>query len=374
MMDLNRIRDEFELVRNGTIFLNHAGTSPLSRRCADAMQWAVELNRTMPPDAWGQFQQRLSDCRNLLARMLNVQANEIAFSRNTTEGINWIANGIDWRPGDRIVTIRGEYPANIYPWMRLREKGITLHLIQPIEERVTLEQIEKELVPGTRLFTISFVQFASGFRIDLEAVGELCRKKGVLFFVDLIQGMGVFPLDLKKAHVDFAAGASQKWLLGPQGAGFFYCPHTLFNVIQPTCVGADTMAEPLPYLHYEYELRADTARFEYGTPPSINLIGLEAALNLFEEAGMENVCERVRILTTILVEGALKKGFHCHSPRGDDEWSGIVILTHPLHSNQTILKQLEVKNIRATEREGRIRLAPHFYQTEEEMTLVVDAL
>ncbi len=373
-MDLDRIRSEFEFPKKETVFLNHAGVSPIPKRCVETMRWAIEMNYSMPPHAWFEMKNQFAECRNSLARMLNVQADEIAFSRNTTEGINWVANGIDWHANDRIVSIRGEYPANIYPWMRLRDKGVIFHLIQPVEERVTLEQIEKELIPGTRLLTVSFVQFASGFRLDLEEVGKLCHSKGVLFMVDLIQGMGVFPLDLKKAQVDFACGGAQKWLLGPQGAGFFYCPHHLFSVIQPTCVGADTVTEPLPYLQYEYVLREDTARFEYGTPPSINLIGMGESLALFLETGMEEICERVRMLTDILVEGALNKGYQCHSPRGKTEWSGIVTLTHSTHSNQSILDRLNENNIRGIEREGRIRLSPHFYQTEEEMQRVVDAL
>ncbi len=373
-MNLDRVRDEFELVRRGVIFLNHAGVSPISHRCAERMKDTIELNHAFPFHMWSEFKKRLNTSRHSVANMLNVQPDEIAFAQNTTEGINWIANGIDWHPNDRIVSIRGEYPANIYPWMRLREKGVIFHLMQPEDERISLDQIEKALIPGTRLLTLSLVQFASGFRINLEEVGELCKSKGVLFMVDLIQGMGAFPLNLKKANVDFAAGGSQKWLLGPQGAGFFYCPHEHFNLVKPTCVGADSVAKTLPYLQYDFVFREDTRRFEYGTLPTVNLIGMGTAIDFLLECGLQTISKRVHTLTNILVDGAISKGYHCHSPRGEGEWSGIVMLTHPNLSNEAVVSQLREKEIWAIEREGRIRLAPHFYQTEEEMKKVVDAL
>jgi len=373
-MDLQKYREEFFHPQQDFIFLNHAGVSPLPRCTEEAMKRVIDLNRVLSPEAWKEIQQHVPACRLAIARFLNVNPDEIALTRNTTEGINWVANGIDWHAQERIVSIRGEYPANIYPWMRLRRKGVIFHLIQPKGGRVDPEMIEQALTPGTRLLTLSFVQFTTGFRADLEAIGRICKRKGVLFMVDVIQGLGALPVDLKAAQVSFAAGGAQKWLLGPQGGGFFYCASEHLGAVNVTSVGSDSMARPIPYLDYEYELRKDAARFEYATLPTLCIAGMRTSVEMILKAGAEEIGERIHLLTDILIDGAKRKGCRCHSPRGDGEWSGIAAFTHPLYSNETILSQLRSRNIIAFEREGCIRFAPHFYQTEEEMRRVVDAM
>lgn len=374
-MDLHRYRNEFEYTRKGLIFLNHSGVSPLSNRCVQAMQQSIHDSRFFSEDAWDKTLTHYQSTREKIAAMLGVSPNEIAFSGNTTEGINWVANGIDWQAGDRIVSIHGEYPANIYPWMRLHEnKGVDLQLIRPHDHRVTLEMIEQALTPGTKLLALSLVEFASGFRFDIEAVGRLCHEKGVLFLVDLIQGLGVIPVDLKKARVAFAMGGAQKWLIGPQGVGYFYCDPEHLSRLEVTTVGATSVAFLLPYLEYNFTLRAGVSRFEYGTLPTQSIVGLGAALDLFLEAGMENVSARIKKLTDLLVEGLTQQGYRCHSPRGETEWSGIISFTHPKADAAALADRLWEKGIFAREREGYLRLAPHFYQTEEEMERVVEVL
>lgn len=373
-MDIQLFRDEFQHARDGVIHLNHAGVSPISHRCAQAMNEAIEWNRNLTPENWDRTVKRMQACRASVAKMLNVPPEDVALSRNTTEGINWVANGIDWKPGDKIVSVLGEYPANVYPWMRLNDRGVVFKMIPPVNSRVPLERIEKELTPDTRLLTISFVEFVTGFRSDLEALGRLCQEKGIAFLVDLIQGMGVFPLDIKTWNVTFAAGGSQKWLLGPQGAGFFYCAKENLDLLDVTCAGATTVTRWTPYTDYDYTLREDASRFEYGTPATLPLAGLGAAVDLLLEAGMEAVCERVKLLTDILIDGAIGKGYRCVSPRGEKEWSGIVALDPPNETPQSVVNRLLERQIFGAEREGFLRLTPHFYQTEAEMQRVVDTL
>lgn len=369
-----QVRDEFETVRRGVVFLNHAGVSPLPRRAADAMKRAVEANRALTVDDWAELEAGLARCRDSIARMVNADPDEIAFSRNTTEGINWVANGLDWRPGDRVVTVSEEYPANIYPWMRLRGKGVELHMVQPVDHRVPLERLAEAITPSTRLVALSFVEFASGFRFDLEAVGELCREKGVFFLVDLIQGLGALRADLGRAGVSFASCGAQKWLLGPVGAGFFYCAREHAGALEAVCVGADTVERKLPYLDYDYTPRADARRFEYSTPATHAVHGMAAALDLFLEQDRARIESHIRLLTDILIDGAVRKGYECRSPRGGNEWSGIAALRHPTRSAGSVIAQLAEKNVFTREREGYIRLAPHFYQTAGEMERAVDAL
>lgn len=373
-MQIKTYRAEFDYINEDYIFLNHAGVSPLPNRTAEAMRQAITWAQDPSGAGYGRIKDQLIHCRATLARMLQVPAAEIALSRNTTEGLNWVANGIDWKPGDRIVSINNEYPANIYPWMRLEQCGVDFYRIEPIDSRVPVELLEKALTPNTRLVTLSFVAFSTGFRADLEAIGALCQSRGILFVVDFIQGMGVFPLDLKKWNVSFAAGGAQKWLLGPQGAGFFYCPQENRPLLDVTVTGADSVKTVLPYTDYDFTLRDDTARFEYGTHAVLPLIGMASSADMLLEAGLEPIQQRVKTLTDILVDGASQKGYRCISPREDNEWSGIVMLDHPQMGNDTVAKNLKQKKILASEREGYLRLAPHFYQTEEEMKHVVDCL
>ncbi len=373
-MNIESFRQEFLHPQENKIFLNHSGVSPLPRRTANTMKRVIQLNQTLTFEAWQEIQSHVGLCKENLAKLLHVYPDEIALTRNTTEGINWVANGIDWHPGDRIVSIHGEYPANIYPWMNLRKKGIIFHLVQPLNNRITPEMIEEAITPTTRLVTISQVQFTTGFHADLEAIGRLCKERNVFFMVDLIQGLGAVPVDLKKCHVSFAAGGAQKWLLGPQGAGFFYCSEECMEELDITCVGSDSVKQPLPYLDYQYELRQDAARFEYATLATVCVAGMNRSVQLLLEAGEEYIAQRIKQNTDILVEGAQQKGYHCHSPRADVEWSGIVAFTHREKPNAEVIARMQQANIFVLEREGMIRMAPHFYNTPEEMHRVIEVL
>ncbi len=372
--NIQHLRDEFETIRKGIIFVNHAGTVTLPKRCADAMKKSIELNQTLQVSDFMQMMGMVEDCRNRAADMLNVSSEEIALTRNTTEGINFVANGLNLNEGDRVVTINGEYPANIYPWLRLQEKGVDVHLIEPVDHRVSMEQLEDALTPNTKLLTLSFVDFVSGFRFDLEAVGKLCAEKGVLFHVDLIQGMGVLPVDFHHTKVSFASVGAQKWLLGPMGAGIFYCSKDCMDSLETTVVGATSVKDFIPYLNYDYSLLDTAKRFEYSASAVHEIIGMGASLTIFLEFGMEFISHRIKLLTDILYEGALNKGYECVSPRGEGQWSGILSFKHPKKDTLDVVDQLGNANIFTREREGYIRLSPHFYQTEDEMRKIVEVL
>lgn len=164
MNHLEPFRNQFEPTRQGRVFLNHCGVSPLPDCCAGAMKEAVERTQRLQPDDWAWLMERVDDCRAAAAEMVGVSDDEIALTRNTTEGLAWVANGLRWEKGDRIVSINGEYPANIYPWMRQQQYGVEFHLIQPVENRVTVEMLNHALTANTRVLAVSFVEFSSGFR------------------------------------------------------------------------------------------------------------------------------------------------------------------------------------------------------------------
>lgn len=368
------IRDQFAPAREGRIYLNHSGVSPLPQSSVDAMTKAIERFHRLGAGDYDDNVADLNACRRETARLINAHENEIALTRNTTDGVNWIANGFDWNAGDRVVSIDGEYPATIYPFMRLEPKGVELHLIEPQDGRIDYDALVDALATPTRMLAVSWVQFITGFRLDLERVGRLCAERDVLFLVDVIQGLGALPLDVKAAKISVATGGSQKWMLGPQGAGFMYIAPEWLDRIEPTQVGSDSVASIMPYSDYDLSYRDGARRFEYSTLPAVPLIGMGASAKLLNESGPAAIEAKIHSLTCRLVEGLGAHGWRCHSPRGESEWSGIVSFTHPNIDPDEGARRLADAGAFAMKREGYLRLAPHFYQTDEEMETAIDAL
>ena len=212
-----RYRDEFP-VRRELIYLNHAAVAPLSGPAARAMRSLTDdvcCRGSLNYDKWMEVYAGL---RTAAAKLINASPGEIAILKNTSEGIATVAEGLHWNPGDKVVVFEEEFPANYYPWLRLERRGVelkTLSIYDPIEKIAT--EIE-----GARLLAISFVNYLSGFRVDLRRIGELCSRHGCFFFVDAIQGMGAFPIDVEACHVDALSADGHKWMLGPEGNGVLY--------------------------------------------------------------------------------------------------------------------------------------------------------
>src|SRR5579884_3109434 len=228
--------------------------------------------------------------RTAAARLMHAEAGEIAIVKNTSEGIATVALGIDWRPGDRIVGFREEFPANYYPWQRLERRGVRVEWLS-VED--PLDRID-QACRGARLLAISFVQYLSGFRADLNAIGEICRRHGCFFFVDAIQGLGAFPLDVQACHIDALAADGHKWLLGPEGCGILYVRREWQDRIEPVEFGWTNVAQYADYKSRDMTLRSDAGRFECGTLNTIGCFGLRAAIEFVLEIGIERVGSTVQ--------------------------------------------------------------------------------
>jgi selenocysteine lyase/cysteine desulfurase len=361
-------------------FFNHAGVTVLPRVAAEAMRtYAAQAELTAYLGAgWYADIERL---RESVANLINAGKDEVAFVKNTSEGISIVANGIDWQWGDRIVTTGVEYPANIYPWMEVaRNHGVNLVMVaEETDERgakhVPLDKILKEAAdPRTKLVTISHVEFASGQRHDLTKIGEFCRENDKLLCVDAIQSLGVLPVDVKAMHIDFLAADGHKWLLGPEGAGVFYCRKELIERTRPLMVGWMNVIDALNYGHYDYTLRSDAGRFECGSHNVAGLLALRASVGLIASLGVGTIAQRVRELTDRLIGGLLAKGYAVLSPRDKWQWSGIVSFRTPDggEKHEQIFHRLRREH--RTEiaiREGRLRASPHFYNTEEQIDRLI---
>ena len=362
-------RDEFPVTEN-LVYLNHAAVAPLPRRSARAMQeWAEDALQfgSLHYDRWLDTFEGL---RVAAARLINAQRGEIALVKNTSEGISMVARGFGWHPGDRIVAFREEFPANYYPWLRLEAQRCTVDWLSVNDP---LEQIEIACT-GAKLLSISYVQYLSGFRANLNAIGEICRRHHCFFFVDAIQGLGAFPLDVEAANIDALAADGHKWMLGPEGCGILYVRKSQQQSIFPEEFGWTTVANYNDYASRDMALREDAGRYECGTLNTIGCHGLRSSIELLLEVGVERVARAVQGLADQLAAGATKKGYQILGDRTPENGAGIIAIQKPGLDSRKLVHDLKQKGIIAAPRQGWVRMSPHFYISPEEIDRVIEAL
>jgi selenocysteine lyase/cysteine desulfurase len=357
------------------IYLNHSAVCPLSTRVRDAMNGLVEdvtRNGSVNYNDWLQTYERT---RESAARLVNARPHEIAFMRNTSDAISAVANGIEWHEGDNVVTCNVEFPANVYPWMRLcEERGIQLKLTEEREGRIDPGELLSKVDDRTRVVTISWVQFASGFRSDLARIGSFCRERDIIFVVDVIQGLGGLKLDVERDYVDAFAADAHKYLLGPEGIALLFVSDRVIDRIKPTVVGWTSVKNYQQHLDYDLNYRDGALRFECGTLNSAGVYGLGAAIDLFLEVGPAEVEAYLLGLTDYLAERLTVKSYNVISSRLPGETSGVVTCTHEQHSPRELHRLLRAKNIITAPRANRLRISPHFYNTREEVDALIEAL
>ena len=368
--ELDTYRAEFPIVREQLSF-NHAGVAPTSQRVATAMrEWTEDLLRhgVRHERTW---EARTEKARGLAARIIGAAPEEIALVRNTSHGLGLIAEGLDWKPGDQVAVAASiEYPSNIYPWLHLRERGVSVQDIATREGGVTPEAVAAALTPRTRLVALSSVQFASGHRTDLEAVGAVCERAGVLLCVDGIQSVGCVPVDVKKCRVHFLSADSHKWMLGVSGIGLLYVDKSVLARVRPTLVGWRSTTDRWNFNRLHFELRPDATRFEEGSHNYAGTYALEAALGLLLEVGMDRVEGRIRELLTQLDTGLRALG--CETGPAPEHRAGILSFLPPRGEVTALATYLAERNVAFSLRRGRLRLSPHFYNVPAEVDRVVE--
>lgn len=362
-------KDEFPVTRH-LIYLNHAAVAPLCRRAADAMRNLTDDACSFGTLHYDDWLETYDGLRRAAARLINASPDEIAIVKNTSEGISMIANGLDWRAGDRVVAFREEFPANYYPWLRLEKRGVQVSWLSIYDP---LEKIA-EAVSGARLLAISFVNYLSGFRVDLASIGRICREHGCFFFVDAIQGIGALPLDVEACDIDALAADGHKWLLGPEGNGILYVRKERLDEIEPVEFGWTNPAGYADYNSRDMALRADAGRYECGTLNTVGCYGLRAAIDFLLEVGVERIAAAVMDIAGRLAAGLEAKGYQLIVPRNERTGSGIITCRHPaLHAGR-IVSDLKQDGILAAPRQGWIRMSPHFYISPESIDDALSAL
>ena len=373
MDKFKKARKLFPVTRK-LIYFNHAAVSPMSTRAAKALERQVKEQMEYAVEREDLWEERAEKGRRLAAKMLNAKPGEIAFVKNTTEGLNLFARGLDWKKGDRVILPRVEFPANVYPWLSLEARGVNLDFINEKHGRILVEDIEKKIVRRTRVVAISFVEFSSGFRNDLERIGKICRRRGVHLVVDGIQGVGALRLDVKKCNISALSAGGHKWLLSPQGTGLFYCPGRLMRKLDHPAPGWMSVRGWTDYYNFKYDLFKDSRRYESAQRNLLGLCGLAEALKLIDELGIKSVEKRILEITDYLCDCLEERGFEIFSSRREGEKSGIVSFFVRGRNPEKVRESLRRKGIIVSARDGRLRASPHYYNSLEEVDRFVKAL
>jgi selenocysteine lyase/cysteine desulfurase len=361
-------------VVEGWVYLDHAGVSPLPEPSRAALaEWAADVAANGAVH-WSSWVRRAEQARLRAADLLGAHTEEVALIRNTTEGVNIVAEGFPWRPGDNLVTLADEFPSNVFPWLNLATRGVEARLLPVPQGGLDPGQIEAACDRNTRLIAISWVNYATGWRHDLDALAELCRRRGVYLFVDAIQGLGAFPLDVSRTPIDFLAADGHKWLLGPEGAGVFYIRREHLDLLRPLGVGWNSVVQAGEFTDLEPRWKPSAARYEGGSTTLGAFAALAESLGLLLAGGVNQIGSRILDLSDELCERLRGAGAAIASRREGDRRSGIVSFELPGHDAAAVRMRLRERGIVVNCRAGRLRASPHAYNTSDELAKLIEAL
>jgi selenocysteine lyase/cysteine desulfurase len=355
-------------------YFDHAAVAPLPAVTRDVVvEWAEDL-ATNGDVHWPRWRERLEGTRRLAAQLIWAEPEEIALIRNTTEGVNLVAEGFPWQAGDNVVLPAGEFPTNLYPWLNLSARGVEVRRVPVANERLDLDRLAESCDGRTRIVSASWVGYATGWRNDVAAIAEIAHRRGALFFLDAIQGMGVFPLEVRAAGVDFLAADGHKWMLGPEGAGVFFVRRELLERLRPLGVGWNSVRHAGNYTQTDLTLKENAGRYEGGSYNMAGLAALGASLKLLLDCGIPAIAERVLEITDELCERLQAAGAEIASCREDSRRSGIVAFTLGGVSPMKVKQHCLEREIALTVRAGRVRLSPHAYADERDLERLIDAI
>ena len=370
--DFDRYRKEFPITED-RVFMNHAAVSPPPLRVLRSVESLLREFSYRGIECYPEWAKRIDEIRGLFATLINAHKHEVAFVGNTSEGLSTVAAGFQWKEGDGVLVTTPEFPANIYPWMNLERQGVFLHSVKRKDGRFGVGDIERALKPRTRLLSVSSVDFSTGFLCDLEAIGDFCKRKGVLFCVDAIQSLGLIPMDVKKFGIHFMAAGGHKWLLGTMGCGTLFISNEVNDMVHPDRVGWKSVVDEDEFFRPAFDLKPDALRFEPGTMNFAGIYALGAAMDLLQDVGIENIYLNVLNITNLLLQGLMDRDVRIMTPVGLGERSGILSFI-PSSNPKSLFNFLAGKKIMVSLRDNMIRLSPHFYNNGDDVRIFFEAL
>ncbi len=360
------IAEEFSL-DDDIVYLNHAAVSPWPRRTAHAVQAFAEENCVTGAKNYLDWLHKERFLRKQLQEFINAPSvDDIALLKNTSEALSVVASGIEWQPGDNIVSTSEEFPSNRIPWLAQADKGVNLKEISIAD----IDHAEQALLDAcdtqTRLLTVSSVQYGTGRRLDLELLGKACRDRGILFCIDAIQSLGVLHMDVQTVNADFIMADAHKWMLGPEGIALFYCREGIREQLQLHQFGWHMIENAGNYDQQGWQPAKSAKRFECGSPNMMGIFALSASLELIAEVSIDVISQQIKTNTRQIIDYVHNKpNITLLTPDTDDRRAGIVTFRIEKQDNAAIYRKLIQSSVVCANRKGGIRLSPHFYTSPE---------
>jgi len=355
-------------------YFDHAAVAPLTKPAAEAVRTWCDQALVDGDTRWPEWARRAEATRDAAARLVGADRDEIALVPNTTAGISLVAEGLDWRPGDNVVTLADEFPSNAYPWLNLESRGVETRRVATDRGRLDLDQLAAACDARTRIVSVSWVGYSTGYRHEVERIIEIAHARGALMMLDAIQGLGAFPFDVRQTPIDFLAADGHKWMLGPEGAGIAYLRREHLDRLRPFGVGWHSVVHASDYSRIELKLKPSAARYEGGSQNMVGMIGFGASLDLLLELGSEAIAAAIVEITDRACERLEQIGATVVSDRRPAHRSGIVAFELAGRDPLAVKKHCLTRQVVLTCRAGRLRISPHAYNNEEDVERLIAAL
>ncbi|HIA19736.1 MAG TPA: aminotransferase class V-fold PLP-dependent enzyme [Planctomycetaceae bacterium] len=359
-------------------YFDHAAVAPISGPAQDAMvRWAAQAAE-QGELVWAEWAQRVEQVRKRVAHLIAADSTEIAFVANTTTGINLIAEGLPWEPGDNVVTLANEFPSNLYPWLNLQSREVETRRVPVDAAAVDLNRILEACDQRTRLISVSWVSYLTGWRLDVAELVQAAHDRGILVFLDAIQGLGVFPIDVSQVEVDFLAADGHKWMLGPEGAGLLYIRRDRLDQLRPLGVGWHSVSHAHDFSRIEPNWREAAARYEGGSQNMAGVIGLGASLDMLASYGLgcsaSPLAERVLEIAELASVELESLGAKIISCREGPHRSGIVSFDFPGRDLAAQRRRCSAAAVALSCRGNLLRISPHAYVNDEDVGRLIEVL
>ena len=367
--------------RLGTVQMNHAAVSPLPARAAAALGEYAALLSTRGPLAFPDLEVRVRRLREAGALLLGVTeelggASSVSLVPNTTYGLSLVAQGLDWKAGDVVVTTESEFPANLAPWLDLARHGVEVRRVPTRDGAYGAGEILSACDARTRLVSLSLVAYHTGFVAPAAEVGAFCRDRGIAFGLDAIQAAGAIPVDVAALGADFLSADGHKWMLGPEGCGLFFTTPAFRARLRPPSGWLNLRrSHPAQYaLGERPEYVNDAGRFEIGALPMPGVFALDASIRLLLEIGSEAIARRIGAVLSLLEDGLPKAGWE-PVLHGQAVRSGILAARPPAGGDaRRAMRHLEANGVACSARAGFLRLSPHVQNEPDDAARVLDLL